>query len=99
MSAVADVLNKAADLIERDGWCQKHFRGENGEHCLTDALMRAAGCFPGDSFGTKAVSYGKAYDVLTRRVRRKNLVFWNDKPGRTKDEVVVALRAAAERAA
>lgn len=101
MSAVADVLNRAADLIERDGWCQRRYRGQDGEHCVSDALIRAAGMGePGDTGQQARVMtlYCEASDALRAKVRRKNLPRWNDAPGRTQAEVVAALRAAAERA-
>lgn len=96
MSAVADVLNGAADLIERDGWCQAQFRGPNGEHCVSDALMRAAGTKPGDTgSGEQRDIYSRACWFLTAG----SITAWNDERSTTKAEVVAALRAAAERAA
>ena len=100
MTPVADVLNGAADLIERDGWTQHQYRGPNGEHCVTDALMRAAGTQPGDSGAPGAlVLYSSASLTLAVEVHEGRLPIWNDEFGRTKAEVVAALRAAAERAA
>lgn len=100
MSAVADVLNGAADLIERDGWCQRKYRGADGEHCVTDALMRAAGTKPGDTgSGAQLDLYSDACLAVYPFTGGWGLPSWNDTPGRTKAEVVAALRAAAERAA
>ena len=99
MSAVANVLNGAADLIERDGWCQGRYLGPNGEHCVTDALLQAAGTQPGDSGAPGAlVLYSDASLRLVAVVRDDRLSVWNDEFGRTQAEVVAALRAAAERA-
>ncbi len=98
--SVADVLNGAADLIERDGWFQGRYQGPNGEHCVTDALLRSAGTSPGDS-GTPGalVLFSDASLKLATEVCDNRLPVWNDEFGRTKAEVVAALRAAAKKAA
>ena len=99
MSAVADVLTQAADLIERDGWCQRAFRGDNGEHCASDALMRASGMAPGDtgSWEQKAM-FDAACQYVYPHTGGWGIPSWNDEPQRTQAEVVAALRAAAEQA-
>lgn len=91
--SVADVLNGAADLIERDGWVQGMYRYEHSL-CIVGAIDTAAGCF-----GTNmTVDAMRARSTVADFIEA-NPTAWNDKPGRTKAEVVVALRAAAERAA
>ena len=94
MSAVADVLNGAADLIERDGWVQHQPRGEGGELCVVRAL--------GDAIGGATPWRSDLYDAATAALRETTGAFlmsaWQDQPGRTQAEVVAALRAAAERA-
>jgi hypothetical protein len=101
VSAVADVLNAAADLIERDGWVQGRYQGPCGEHCMTDALIAA--CQVKEEKGEEASAwwrlYGRAADALETGLGTRALPGWNDAPGRTQAEVVAALRAAAERAA
>ena len=98
MTAVADVLNGAAGLIERDGWCQRQYRDENGCRCLAGAIDAVAGEDP-------EFHWESTEDAVTVRARHavadvvgKNWSSWNDEPGRTKAEVVAVLRAAAERA-
>lgn len=88
MSAVADVLDGAADLIERDGWVQGVNHLPTGEHCMNDAIEKVAG---------KAL-YWPAKRYVEAVVGFSATAAWNDVPGRTKAEVVSALRAAAERA-
>lgn len=90
MSAVADVLNGAADLIERDGWCQGRDRGPHGECCADYALRLAAGY---------STLYGAARDALLAKVRRRYVATWNDAPRQTKAKVVHALRSTASRVA
>lgn len=90
MSAVADVLNGAADLIERDGFVQRMFSDHRGRRCMDGAIMTT--CLPGRWQDRQA-----AREVLVAVVGA-DLYDWNDEPGRTQAEVVAALRAAAERA-
>lgn len=98
MSAVADVLNGAADLIERDGWTQNQYRSVDGGRCLSRAI---GDCVPGhfDAAWWHSPLYEEAADYLRITIGRHFLAGWNDQPGRTQAEVVAALRAAAERAA
>ena len=89
MSAVADVLNGAADLIERDGWTRLVEVNSDGAHCTYGAMKAQPG------FDMSAVVW--LQNFLSSH-GPSSIVGWNDHPGRTKAEVVAALRAAAERA-
>lgn len=88
MSAVADVLNGAADLIERDGWCQGTPQGD-GPVCAGVAICRSSN---GVRLQTEAITR------LTRHTGWSSVIGWNDSPGRTKTEVVAALRTVAREA-
>ena len=96
MSAVADVLNGAADLILRDGWCQGDYVGPNGERCVEWALADAIG--RQGEWWTSPL-YVEACVALRPFIGMHSRAGWNDQPGRTKAEVVAALRAAAENTA
>lgn len=83
---------KAADYIEQHGWCQKVLQDMDGKVCLLGAL----------SFGgADGMCSVRLVEQVGRYLKRKGLtkrgtaVVWNDKPGRTKEEVVAALRGAA----
>ncbi len=91
MSAVADVLNGAADLIERDGWMQGGFT-DGTRRCASQAIYDAT------ARGSNLVSFHEARDVFAESVQTELTWGWNDIPGRTKADVVAALRAAAEKA-
>jgi hypothetical protein len=86
----ADVLHRAADLLEEFGWCQvKWGSKEDGYFCAHGALMAAAtdlglGCGP---------VFGKAEQRI--RELHGSILGWNDQLGRTKEEVVAGLREAA----
>ena len=99
MTAVADVLNGAADLIERDGWCQHRYRSIEGGRCLTRALADALD-LPLDGLARwrNDPLYLDAEEALRRITGRYLLTGFNDHPDRTEAEVVAALRAAAETA-
>lgn len=104
--ATSDVLYKAADLIDFDGWHQGGYAPDQTEDgtsmeglpaCALGALYKAAGkplvwstsvaCWVGH--GDLA-----AIDVLAGHVG-SYVPYWNDKNGRTAEEVIEALRAAA----
>ncbi len=86
---VADVLNGAADLLERDGWCQK--RGRIGpKRDVATAVVDAA------VESWRAAN--QAFPWLREVIGQDGVTIWQDAPGRTQAEVVAALRAAAERA-
>ena len=89
--SVADVLHRAADLIERRGWRQGAARMSNRHcYCALDALEAVCSDRPGQV---------AAFSVLIDTLGVSSLTGWNDTPGRTKAEVVAAFRDAAERAA
>jgi len=83
----ADYLNDAADLIEKYGWHQFDFGDETVGYCVLGAIRKAV---PLDR-----VRYARrvldAYAEIDARVKQDAAV-WNDTPGRTKEEVLAALR-------
>lgn len=98
----ADVLRRAADLLEEFGWCQGAL-GMPHNHCSD----RGAYCFAGGiagaardlGFADGSTSYLLAAHVLgVDMAAITDAVGWNDAPGRTMQEVVQRLREAAEAA-
>lgn len=100
----ADVLERAADLLEEFGWCQGScaislegtatYQGWlNGELvdglCMGTALIRA-----GRDLGREILSPFDSYPPFDIDIDRPVAV-WNDEPGRTREEVVARLRDAA----
>ncbi len=91
LDSASTLLLKAADVIERQGWCQNYIGTYHGQVCLEGALNVAAGRDPKrDLVGVVGVA---AHRI--RRAVGKCAYHWNDAPGRTKDEVVAKLRAVA----
>lgn len=97
---IAEVLEGAANYIEEHGWQQGHAGVPGGPRCLAGAIHSAIGVEP--------VHHGLV-DLLPKEFRsalnavgkqtQTSPVLWNDLPGRTKEQVIDALRAAAKEAA
>jgi hypothetical protein len=84
----SQVLRKAAEVIEEFGWIQGEYGGADEGYCVDGAIQCAAhGAY--DRF--------LARSLLCGYLRASWLPLWNDAPERTKDQVIAALRAAAER--
>lgn len=98
MSRIAEVLNRAADLIAPDGaWTQGTWaRDASGK---ADPIPERATCWC--LYGAIRVASAfndKLSDRVTEAVRSVvggRFISWNDAPGRTQAEVVAALRKAA----
>ena len=95
MKTPSEILTDAADLIERDGWRQG--RGSQGQ-CATSAIWEANRT-EGIPKTAQAHAETEALSALRDVINRHAIPKWNDGPGRTKEEVVSALREAARRAA
>lgn len=85
LSPAAATLLKAADYIEEHAWCQGTIEDSAGRVCLVGALTKVGGW----------ESYATVTDDLSHVLGNTNIVRWNNTPGRTKAEVVAALRGAA----
>lgn len=94
-----DVLNAAADLLERDGWTQGRYRdgralcalGAIGRAC--DAVRAERGPYMDQVYLLEAAAKAE----LNRRIRGGNsthlgISYWNDRPERTLGEVLDTLR-------
>lgn len=85
-----DVLHRAADLLSEFGWCQgREGSLDEGEICAMGAVNEAA-----RSLGVP-FRRDDALDLALDRIA-PYVPEWNDAPGRTKEEVVAALRHTAE---
>jgi hypothetical protein len=86
---VADVLDDAADLLEREGWVQGHLQNQDG-YCMEGALARVC---------PQTHTYGLFWDAMAVLSLHLYSVVdqWNDAPGRTKQQVLDELRFIAKR--
>lgn len=96
MSAtVQDVLERAARVIERDGWSQGDFGRGRNPHCLIGAIDCALDDMPPRGRGEL---YQKSVEVVRDRIGAADyeasgsLISWNDDPRRTRSEVLALLR-------
>lgn len=93
VSAVVGLLGDAADLLETGGWCQNLFAADDGSHCLAGAISKAWGL---GRFATVPRLGFLAEEAVEDYLGIQSIVGWNDADGRTKEEVVTALRGAAK---
>lgn len=81
-----EVLLRAADLIEKDGWCRGTYHRGRG-HCIVGAVTKVV---PWGPLGRQAVT------ELTLHLGVP-AIWYNDDSDRTREEVVAAMRAAASK--
>ena len=81
-----DTLARAADLLERTGWCQKEWKTSDGKHCLLGALATVI------ADDDDLVHWRPAQRALKQEIGTDNLITWNNTPGRIAEEVIGALR-------
>lgn len=77
-------LLDAANYIRKHGWCQWTSETEDGRVCIAGAFGRTFG-----------LNYDTTGDVLRNYLCVDSLSAWNDALGRTVDQVLSALEAAA----
>ena len=102
-ASVADVLNRAADLLEKPGaWTQGEWaRDKNGEGEPlpgSDVCWCAYGaCYAVNGYTWRGCGLDVVYalDQWSRANSYPSIQHFNDEPGRTQAEVVAALREAA----
>lgn len=93
VDADGEVLRRAADIIERRGWCQNDYQ-DGAAVCILGALRLA---ITGNTDNHSDRVHNPA-ERLAKNLGQAPWV-WNDEPGRTKEEVIAALRSAAEQGA
>ena len=90
LDEVGKVLDAAADYIEGYGWCQYKLEDGRGRACLMGALLRV---WSDETIEHRYAVLDRLAGLLGRSVN--SIALWNDAPGRTKEEVIAALRGAA----
>ncbi len=92
---VADLLDDAADLIERDGWAQGWLRDPDGRLCPGGAIVVA------DVAGSQILACRSPLVQAGLSAARDTiggaLTGWNDAEGRTEQQVLDMLRTTAKR--
>lgn len=110
--SVLQIIQNAIQRIEQQGWCQGRLRvikpdvadppgTKSGAVCLLGSLREAA--FDGSVMADPRLPQYQDYIAATHEVAHvigkqpQYLSMWNDLPGRTKEEVLAALKAAVKR--
>lgn len=101
----ADIFNRAADLIEAEGWFQGMRVQGTQCHCAMTAVEQALKMTPAGRDGREAdldVLAAMLTKLLKKTIIHRDVsavIAWNDADGRTKSEVIALLRDAAREAA
>lgn len=93
----AEVLEKAAEYIERHGWYQGGVNGPGASTCAAGAVNYLTwGSRDGSTYneGQDTVRC-EAFDYLRARLPELDIASWNDAPERTREEVCQKLREVA----
>ena len=97
---IAEILDRAAELIETKGWTQGAFARAGGKPVIIDHID--ADCFCAVGAIHRSYKGILEYDANIFLVEvlclsgTDEIFAWNDNPARTKDDVVAALKAAAQ---
>lgn len=95
----ADVLERAADLLEEFGWCQGAAARDEAGKSIVGTWERAVSFCHNGAIYRAACDLGVSSSLFDGRWERligdSDAHLWNDVPGRTKQEVVARLRDAA----
>jgi hypothetical protein len=92
------ILLRAHEIIEERGWCQAKLVSSEGHVCLEAAISLAACGTPyHEADWEMSEAAAQAFAEMKRRVffnrgEDHRLWSWNDRPGRTKDEVLKLIR-------
>jgi hypothetical protein len=104
MSSIANILDKAADLIEPEGaWTQGAWierRADRRCMCAEGALATAEHVEPSEAYEREATQFFFRWlrDSGEMPDPGSDIADWNDDPKRTQAEVVAKLREAASKA-
>ena len=79
-------MRNAAKLLEREDWCQHEGESEDGAICVSTAIISVT--INDDLSAWRALVHFK-HEI------GDEIIPWNDAPGRTKRQVLAALRKAA----
>ena len=89
-----DSLLKAIDVLNQFGWCQGKAVNADGEYCLLGAVYVARYNQEPPSGPIHQSDWGEIFQIM-KPYTDKYIADWNDEAGRTKADVIAALRAAA----
>lgn len=91
--SVPEVLTRAADLLEEKGWCQHYPVDMEGRMCAVGAIRAASEGQEQGYFASRVAV--KAQQAVEKAIGGDFISRWNDRPERTKDEVIALFRTVA----
>jgi hypothetical protein len=83
---VAQKLREAADLLAAAGWIQGQPSDEHGRYCMVGAVNVVT---------DDADVYVDATVAVLDHLSTPSIAWWNDRPGRTAEQVIAVLRETA----
>ncbi len=90
------ILLDSADLLETRGWVQGRLGGGFGGRCVVGAMHKVAGELVGPNGRVDWFQpLVEAELNLTSQINCPSITRWNDMPGRTKGQILDALRTTA----
>jgi hypothetical protein len=98
MTTAWQLLDAAADVIERDGHTKGKMRDARGRYCAAGALEQVgaeSGAYDALERAFSALAAAVTGAPAGRHVSPSVIPVWNDKPERTAAEVIAMLRAVA----
>lgn len=88
MTRYAGIRERAAQLLERDGWCQSARQGQR--RCLVVAIFEAQESFDAEARAAEEIE--ETIEIELGLKPKFSLADWNDAPTRTLPQVLAALR-------
>lgn len=79
-------LLEAAEYLRDHGWCQDRSVDQDGRACLFGSVFAVAGKTANPLY----------FEAGTKLMARGGSMYWNDLPGRTKEEVIAMLEDTAK---
>lgn len=95
--SLGNIYKDAADVIRRQGWCQKVYGTRDGPVCTLGAVYTAMGGTPHPEDFPERIQASSALKAVTalNGLLDTGVVAWNDHPRRTRTEVLRTLEVAA----
>lgn len=93
-----ELIHEAADVIRERGWVQHRIRDEKGRVCAVGAIDTVAAPLWPTGTGVRRAALRLLRLTADSSGRVYSLTSWNDRPGRTKEEVLALFEQAEKNA-
>jgi hypothetical protein len=94
MKTTPQILDKAASIIQTNGWCQNTFKDSDGKYCIIGAMIEASESDRDYFFNNH---YSEIFSKLCKAepLIGASIAAWNDSEDQTKENVISILKKAA----